>query len=193
VTFAREEHRATTFCPRSGSSFAPGHCGRRPLPACARETLFRNEDLVHRVPRGASAGGSDGVFGHSDSALANETLGFVLIEAVAAGCVCGRRPLGWYSGHRREGVDSVPLLDPAQNANLQWVVDRIVSQPALAALVRQRAREHAEQWSWAAATAQLRVFYGSAIAGPRHDKGVQPIWMQATKKTAISFIKLILP
>ncbi len=121
-----------------------------------------------------------------------ETLGLVLIEGMAAGCVVVGARSGGIPDIIQNGVNGF-LFDPGQNGDLQRVVQRIVSQPALAAAVRQRAREQAEGWSWTAATRQLKLHYGAAIARPRRDKGAQPIWMKATKKTAISVIKWVLP
>src|SRR5271165_2067649 len=79
-----------------------------------------------------------------------ETLGLVLIEAMAAGCVAVGARSGGIPDIVENGVNGF-LFDPAQNGDLQRVVRRIVRQPELAAAVRLRARHQAEQWSWAAA------------------------------------------
>ncbi len=123
----------------------------------------------------------------------SETLGLVLIEAMAAGTIV--------IGARAGGIPDIIidgqtgfLFDPATDTALTDVVRHLLANPAEAQAMRRLAREQAEQWSWTAATQRLKEFYREAIDTPRKPKNVsKPFFEQAIKKTAISGIKLFLP
>jgi glycosyltransferase involved in cell wall biosynthesis len=95
-----------------------------------------------------------------------ETLGLVLLEAMAAGC-----PV---VGARRGGIPDIVtdgangcLYEPDGTdggaASLTAAVKRLLGDASERQALRQAARQEAEQWGWAGATAQLRRYYASVL------------------------------
>jgi glycosyltransferase involved in cell wall biosynthesis len=122
----------------------------------------------------------------------SETLGLVLLEAMAAGTVVVGARAGGIPDIVNHG-DNGYLFDPSVPSDLVATVRQLLSDAAKAHEVGARAREFAELWNWAAATRRLRDFYGKAINTPRKPKPMEkPFLEQAIKKTAIGGIKLFL-
>jgi glycosyltransferase involved in cell wall biosynthesis len=91
-----------------------------------------------------------------------ETLGLVLLEAMAAGCPVVGANRGGIPDIVSDGVNGC-LYDPDGKdggANsLTAAVQRLLGDPQQRQALRQAARAEAEHWGWAGATAQLRRFY----------------------------------
>ncbi len=92
-----------------------------------------------------------------------ETLGLVLLEAMAAGCPVIAARAGGIPDLIEEGVSGF-LFNEEQEA-IQ-AARLILGDPTRRESVRRYAREEAERWSWTAATAQLRMFYGQVLTAP---------------------------
>jgi glycosyltransferase involved in cell wall biosynthesis len=91
-----------------------------------------------------------------------ETLGLVLLEAMAAGCpVVAPR-----SGGITDVVDSGRngyLFDPNSDQDFIAVTQQLLGN---ASAFRANARQEAERWSWAAATRQLENYYANVVKTP---------------------------
>lgn len=87
-----------------------------------------------------------------------ETLGLVLLEAMAAGCPVVGANRGGIPDIVSDGVNGC-LYDPDQPASLTTAVQRLLGDPAARRQLRLAAREEAERWGWAGATAQLQGYY----------------------------------
>jgi glycosyltransferase involved in cell wall biosynthesis len=93
-----------------------------------------------------------------------ETLGLVLLEAMAAGC-----PV---VGARRGGIPDIVsdgengwLYDPEDPDSLTVAVSRLLGDETTRARLRQAARTEAERWGWTGATEQLRGYYRALLSG----------------------------
>ena len=115
----------------------------------------------------ASAYASGDAFGFPSS---TETLGLVLLEAMAAGC-----PV---VGANRGGIPDIVcdgengcLYEPDGTdggaASLTAAVQRLLGNNQERQALREAARREAERWGWAGATAQLRGFYAGLLNGER--------------------------
>jgi glycosyltransferase involved in cell wall biosynthesis len=92
-----------------------------------------------------------------------ETLGLVLLEAMAAGCpVVGanRGGIPDIVSHGENGC----LYDPDDPPSLIAAVNTLLGDPEARRTLRSSAREEAERWNWASATEQLRGYYASVVA-----------------------------
>lgn len=87
-----------------------------------------------------------------------ETLGLVLLEAMAAGCPVVGAKRGGVPDIVTDGVNGC-LYDPDQPSSLTEATKRLLGNPDQRETLRQAARSEAERWGWAGATAQLRRFY----------------------------------
>ncbi len=92
-----------------------------------------------------------------------ETLGLVLLEAMAAGCpvVAARR--GGIPDIVTDGVNGY-LFEPDKPETAIIATQKLLQGGEEREKLRQNARKEAEKWSWAAATAQLRGFYQQVIS-----------------------------
>lgn len=122
-----------------------------------------------------------------------ETLGLVLIEAMAAGSVVVGARAGGVPDLVDDGVTGF-MFNPDEPGDLKRVVQRVARDSELMKVIRDRARQKSEEWNWAASTAQLRRFYEEAIATPRKEKSAlaNAFLMQAMKRTMIGGIKVFL-
>ncbi|MFN9629785.1 MAG: glycosyltransferase family 4 protein [Cyanobacteriota bacterium] len=99
-----------------------------------------------------------------------ETLGLVLLEAMAAGCpVVGanRGGIPDIVSHGENGC----LYDPDDPESLITAVHALLGNQDARRTLRQSAREEAERWNWASATDQLRGYYRSVV----HPQGLASV------------------
>lgn len=88
-----------------------------------------------------------------------ETLGLVLLEAMAAGCPVVACRSGGITDIVTDGVNGY-LFDP--NLGDQGAITatrRLLEQQEEREIIRQNARKEAERWGWAACTRQLQRYY----------------------------------
>jgi glycosyltransferase involved in cell wall biosynthesis len=96
-----------------------------------------------------------------------ETLGLVLLEAMAAGCPVVAARSGGIPDIVTDGVNGY-LFDP--KADIQDAIDatiRLLENQQERDTIRQNARKEAERWGWAAATRQLQDYYQKVIFGEK--------------------------
>jgi glycosyltransferase involved in cell wall biosynthesis len=92
-----------------------------------------------------------------------ETLGLVLLEAMAAGCPVIAANSGGIPDIVTNGVNGF-LFDPDDSQGAIRAAQNLFADPDLRETMRLNARAEAERWSWAAATRQLHGFY-EQVAG----------------------------
>ncbi len=92
-----------------------------------------------------------------------ETLGLVLLEAMASGCPAITIRAGGPTEVIHDGVDGF-LYDPDREDDLLTLTRRLVSDTPLRIACAAAARREAERWSWTAATAQVEECYASACS-----------------------------
>jgi glycosyltransferase involved in cell wall biosynthesis len=95
-----------------------------------------------------------------------ETLGLVLLEAMAAGCPVIAARSGGIPDIVDDGVNGY-LFDPTDDQGAIVATQKLLSRPHERNTLRQNARREAERWSWAAATQQLRSYYKTILATHR--------------------------
>ncbi|MBR8839784.1 MAG: glycosyltransferase family 1 protein [Stigonema ocellatum SAG 48.90 = DSM 106950] len=92
-----------------------------------------------------------------------ETLGLVLLEAMAAGCPVVAARSGGIPDIVTDGVNGY-LFEP--EADIQGAIAatvRLLQQKQERETIRQNARQEAERWGWASATHQLETYYQKVI------------------------------
>ncbi len=92
-----------------------------------------------------------------------ETLGLVLLEAMAAGCPVVAARSGGIPDIVTDGVNGY-LFEPT--ADIQGAITatvRLLQEKQECDLIRQNARKEAERWGWANATRQLQDYYQKVI------------------------------
>jgi glycosyltransferase involved in cell wall biosynthesis len=94
-----------------------------------------------------------------------ETLGLVLLEAMAAGCPVVGANRGGIPDIVSDGINGC-LYEPDQEGSLAAAVQRLLGDASQRAELRTNAREEAERWGWAGATEQLRGYYQRLLAKP---------------------------
>jgi glycosyltransferase involved in cell wall biosynthesis len=92
-----------------------------------------------------------------------ETLGLVLLEAMAAGCPVIAANAGGIPDIVTDGVNGY-LFDPTDQQGAIVATQKLLDQPQVREILRQNARLEAERWGWAAATRQLQRYYQSVIS-----------------------------
>lgn len=92
-----------------------------------------------------------------------ETLGLVLLEAMAAGCPVIAANAGGIPDIVTDGVNGY-LFDPQDEQGAITATQRLLANPQERDTLRQNARQEAERWGWSAATRQLQGFYRSVLA-----------------------------
>lgn len=92
-----------------------------------------------------------------------ETLGLVLLEAMAAGCPVVTPRAGGTSDIVQDGVTGY-LYDPEAPAGAVEAMRKLLFDAEHRAEMGQRARADAEQWGWGAATFQLEQYYRRVLA-----------------------------
>lgn len=91
-----------------------------------------------------------------------ETLGLVLLEAMAAGCPVVTPRAGGTSDIVQDGVTG-HLYDPDNPASAIDAVRRLLFDADYHATMSCRARADAERWGWSAATRQLEDYYRGVL------------------------------
>lgn len=91
-----------------------------------------------------------------------ETLGLVLLEAMAAGCPVVAANSGGIPDIVTDGVNGY-LFDPKDEQGAIAATQRLLAQSSERETLRENARREAEKWGWAAATRQLRRFYQAVL------------------------------
>jgi len=91
-----------------------------------------------------------------------ETLGLVLLEAMAAGCPVVAARSGGIPDIVTDGVNGY-LFDPADDQGAITATLHLLEQQTERETLRQNARAEAERWSWAAATRQLQNHYTAVV------------------------------
>ena len=92
-----------------------------------------------------------------------ETLGLVLLEAMAAGCPVVAARSGGIPDIVTDGVNGY-LFEP--EADIQSAITatvRLLEQKQEREIIRQNARREAERWGWASATRQLQDYYQKVL------------------------------
>ena len=91
-----------------------------------------------------------------------ETLGLVLLEAMAAGCPVVAARAGGIPDIVTDGVNGF-MFDPADEQGAIVATQKLLGMKAERELLRQNARVEAERWGWEASTRQLERFYISVL------------------------------
>jgi glycosyltransferase involved in cell wall biosynthesis len=92
-----------------------------------------------------------------------ETLGLVLLEAMAAGCPVVAANSGGIPDIVTDGVNGYLFAPEADDAGAIAATMRLLAQTQERETIRQNARNEAERWGWAAATRQLHNYYQQVI------------------------------
>lgn len=91
-----------------------------------------------------------------------ETLGLVLLEAMAAGCPVVAARSGGITDIVTDGVNGY-LFDPTDENGAIAATQKLLENRDEREQIRQQARYEAEQWGWGAATRQLQTFYREIV------------------------------
>lgn len=91
-----------------------------------------------------------------------ETLGLVLLEAMAAGCPVVAARSGGIPDIVEDGVNGF-LFDPTDENGAIVATQRLFANPQERENLRQNARREAERWGWSAATRQLQNYYRAIV------------------------------
>jgi glycosyltransferase involved in cell wall biosynthesis len=91
-----------------------------------------------------------------------ETLGLVLLEAMAAGCPVVAAASGGIPDIVTDGENGY-LFDPTDEEGLIAATRRLLTAAEEREQLRQNARLEAEKWGWSAATKQLQGFYRQIV------------------------------
>lgn len=94
-----------------------------------------------------------------------ETLGLVLLEAMAAGCPVVAANSGGIPDIVTNGENGF-LFEPKDEQGAITATRRLFERGAERELMRRNARMEAEKWGWSAATQQLQGFYRGVLAAP---------------------------
>lgn len=92
-----------------------------------------------------------------------ETLGLVLLEAMAAGCPVVAARSGGIPDIVTDGVNGY-LFDPKDREGAVTATKRLLETQSERELLRDKARQEAECWGWSAATQQLRDYYQQVLS-----------------------------
>jgi glycosyltransferase involved in cell wall biosynthesis len=123
-----------------------------------------------------------------------ETLGLVVLEAMAAGCPVVACRAGGIPDAVENGVTGF-LFEPSERKGLVTTVQYALANPAERSAVRLRARADVEHHSWRGSTEQLRQYYAQAIANPRPkpetNRVKKPVGL--TKRMILGSLRRLLP
>ncbi|MGV0027942.1 glycosyltransferase family 4 protein [Phormidesmis priestleyi] len=87
-----------------------------------------------------------------------ETLGLVLLEAMAAGCPVVAARSGGIPDIVEDGVNGY-LFDPNDDQGAIVATQRLIFEQEARETLRRNARREAERWNWSSATRQLQSYY----------------------------------
>ncbi len=123
-----------------------------------------------------------------------ETLGLVILEAMAAGCPVVACRAGGIPDAVEDGVTGF-LFEPADHGGLPRAVRRALTSGEELEAVRARAREDVQQRTWHHATDLLRVHYQQAIAEwQRKPARTRPRTAERlARETALAVLRRALP
>jgi glycosyltransferase involved in cell wall biosynthesis len=93
-----------------------------------------------------------------------ETLGLVLLEAMAAGCPVIAARSGGIPDIVTDGVNGY-LFDPQDPQAAILATQKLFTDPINYLKLRENARSEANRWNWAAATSQLQDYYRQVVSG----------------------------
>lgn len=132
---------------------------RSELEQMFAETNTNFVGYLHGEELGAAYASADAFIFPSST----ETLGLVLLEAMAAGCpvVAARR--GGIPDIVTDGVNGY-MFDPSDASGAINATQRLLAMTEEREQLRQNARLEAEKWGWGASTAQLRNFYQGVVS-----------------------------
>jgi glycosyltransferase involved in cell wall biosynthesis len=92
-----------------------------------------------------------------------ETLGLVLLEAMAAGCPVVAARSGGIPDIVTDGENGY-LFDPLDGQGAIIATQKLLANPHRYEQLRQKARAEAERWGWSSATKQLQNYYQQVVA-----------------------------
>jgi glycosyltransferase involved in cell wall biosynthesis len=92
-----------------------------------------------------------------------ETLGLVLLEAMAAGCPVVAARSGGIPDIVTDGVNGYLFEPKSDDAGAIAATLRLLEENVEREAIRQNARQEAERWGWSAATRQLQNFYQGVV------------------------------
>ncbi|MEM1395721.1 MAG: glycosyltransferase, partial [Cyanobacteria bacterium P01_H01_bin.150] len=92
-----------------------------------------------------------------------ETLGLVLLEAMAAGCPVVAARSGGIPDIVTDGVNGYLFEPKSDDAGAIAATLRLLGENQEREIIRQNARQEAERWGWSAATRQLQSFYEGVV------------------------------
>ena len=95
-----------------------------------------------------------------------ETLGLVILEAMASGLPVVATPAGGVADNLRDGVNGL-AFPPRDVQACAAAMRRLIADPALTARLRTGARAHAETRSWEVELDRLDASYREVLAAPR--------------------------
>jgi glycosyltransferase involved in cell wall biosynthesis len=120
-----------------------------------------------------------------------ETLGLVLLEAMASGCPVVAVRAGGIPDAVEDGVTGF-LYEPGEHGLVE-TVRRVLDHPDESASVRARARAEVEHHGWQDATDLLRQQYRQAIDYPRTRPGRTPRRRGLARRTTMAVLRRLLP
>jgi phosphatidyl-myo-inositol alpha-mannosyltransferase len=134
----------------------------RSLPRQLRSRILRLGTVPHEeLPRYHAAAD---VF--VAPATGQESFGIVLVEAMAAGVPVVASDIAGYREVVRDGVDGL-LVPPNDPIALAAAIRRILSEPELAASLKDAGRSRAEAFSWLAVAPRLEAVYDRVLGARR--------------------------
>ena len=92
-----------------------------------------------------------------------ETLGLVLLEAMAAGCPVVAARSGGIPDIVTDGVNGYLFEPKSDDSGAIAATLRLLEEKQEREVIRQNARQEAERWGWSAATNQLQNFYEAVV------------------------------
>ncbi|MEA5594846.1 glycosyltransferase family 1 protein [Rivularia sp. UHCC 0363] len=92
-----------------------------------------------------------------------ETLGLVLLEAMAAGCPVVAARSGGIPDIVTDGVNGYLFEPTSDDASAIAATLRLLEKTQEREVIRQNARQEAERWGWSAATRQLQTYYEKVV------------------------------
>jgi glycosyltransferase involved in cell wall biosynthesis len=123
-----------------------------------------------------------------------ETLGLVLLEAMASGCPVVACRAGGVPDAVQDGYTGF-LFEPTDPDGLVNAVKRALSSSVDLDTVRMQARQDVEQHSWEGATEQLRQLYGETIQNwlPKKSGEREGTVKRLTSRLALAALRNLLP